>query len=381
MGKIMITVREVAEKDLVVLAEYLPRQLPFKNTTKETWVRRFQIWWALNPAFVSHLPRGWVLEKETSLVGFIGNIPVKFLISGEEKTAVAAVTWYVDPSVRGLISIRLLNEFLNQKSVSLFLFNTDNKDLMKILFKNKFKEYILPLFQTEYFYILDKKKLGTIFNEFIFIERFSNVASIWGIVKRSGLLMRAYFYQKPVVRLGALQEKEYVTSLCTSCDDSFLRIWEPVLQNCDITLSRDTKTLNWIYFSSIKPDQRIVIQCRRSQDNSLAGYMVFDIIRKKTSESGVMKLMDMCIEKNDLRVMTSLLQFALETGERDKAALLELWADNPETDAYLKGNFTMRRVFRHYNFIRFSGSAGVNSESLTVCPSLIAPPRGIDHFF
>jgi hypothetical protein len=108
--------------------------------------------------------------------------------------------------------------------------------------------------------------------------------------------------------------------------------------------------------------------------------MVFDIVRKKTSETGVMKLMDMCIEKNDPRVMTSLLEFALKTGKSNKAALLELWGDTRETDAYLNDNFTMRRIFPHHNFIRFSGSLQVPAESGTVCPSMIAPPRGIDHF-
>ena len=377
----MITVREVAEKDLIRLAEYLPSQLPFTNTTKDTWERRFEIWWATNPAFMPQIPRGWILENELSLVGFIGNIPVKFFISGEEKTAVAAVTWYVHPSVRGLFSIRLLNEFLKQKNMSLFLFNTDNKNLMKILFKNKFKEYILPRFQKEYFNIMNRKKVGFILNEFLFVEKINNYSSLWRVLKRLGSLMGAYVYQKPLVRLDPLQEKAYTTSLCTSCDDSFVRIWEPYLQNCDITLSRDIKTLNWIYFSSIKPHQRVVFQCRRSQDNSLAGYMVFDIIRKKTSETGVMKLMDMCVENNDPRVMTSLLQFAIETGKQKKAALLELWADNQETDTYLRSNFGLGRVTRRYNFIRFSGSPDVNPELLRVCPSLIAPPRGIDHFF
>jgi hypothetical protein len=109
--------------------------------------------------------------------------------------------------------------------------------------------------------------------------------------------------------------------------------------------------------------------------------MVFDIIRKKTTETGVMRLMDMCVEKNDQRVIASLLGFAIETGKKNKAALLELWSDNAETEAYLTGNFTLSREDRHHNFIRVSGVPGEHSDSLMVCPSMIAPPRGIDHFF
>lgn len=370
----MIAVKEVSEKDLVRLADYLLKQPPFFQTTKETWERRFEIWWAANPAFTPHFPRGWVLENETSLVGFIGNVPVKFLVCGEEKTAVAAVTWYVNPSVRGLYSIQLLNEFLKQKNVSLFLFNTDAPNLMKILYKNRFKEYILPRFQTEYLSILDKKKVGFIFKEFRIIKRPS-----WGVIKRLGCLLRVYVYQKPILGEDALQDG-YTTSLCTSCDDSFLKIWKSSLKSGDVTMSRDIKTLNWIYFSSIKPRERIVIQCRRTLDNSLAGYMVFDIIRKKQSETGIMKLMDVCIERNDLRVTTLLLQFAIETGKKNNVSILELWADNPETEIYLKSNFTMRRASQHHNYIKFPDNPEKRPESPPVSPVMIAPPRGVDHF-
>jgi len=370
----MITLKEVTETDLGRLAEYLPRQPPFSHTTQETWKLRFALWWASNPAFTSQIPRGWVLEHENTLRGFIGNVPVTFFMCGEEKTAVAAVAWYVDPSVRGFISIGLLNEFLKQKNASLFLFNTDIKNLMKILYKNKFKEYILPRFETEYLSIVNKKNLGFILKEFRIIKR-----PTWGVLKRIVCLMRVYVYQKSLARSGALSEEEYTTSLCTSCDESFLKLWNSRLDTCDVTLSRDLKTLNWIYFPSARLLERVVIQCRRTQDNALAGYMVFDTVRENPTATGVMKLMDMCCEKNDPDVITLLLQCAIETGKQKNVALLELWADNQETETYLKNNFTLRRAADHHNYFRFS-DAVAQPDSLTICPTMIAPPRGIDHF-
>ena len=376
----MIAIREVSEKDLSRLSDYLPEQPPFLHTIKETWERRFDIWWASNPTFTSQFPRGWVLENETSLLGFIGNVPVKFLICGEEKTAVAAVAWYVDPSVRGLPGIRLFNEFLNQKGASFFLFNTDDQNLMTILYKNKFKEFILPRYQTKYFVILNKKKMGFILIELGILKRFNNFTSLWAMLKQMGSLIFVYLHQKPVVQLSPLQEKEYTASLCTSCDNSFSKIWGSTIDSCDVTLSRDIKTLNWIYFSSIEPSQRLVIQCRRTQDNSLAGYMVFDIRRNNPSETAVMKLMDMCIERNDLNVITSLLQFATETAKQNNVPLLELWALEDGTETYLKSNFAVSRAAQHHNFIKISDILEPQSESLIICPSMIAPPRGTDHF-
>jgi hypothetical protein len=373
----MISIREVTEKDIIPLAEFLPTGLPFKNTTKETWLRRFEIWWSANPAFTDLFLKGWILEKDSSIVGFIGNLPVKFLLCGEIKTAVAAVSWYVDPSIRGLYSLRLFYEYLKQHHASLFLFNSDDENLMNIVTKNKFKDYFVPRFHTKYFFIVNRTKVDYIVRKFLFCGKLPSLPELPAFMTRLGLLTCAYVYQKPVVRMSASPDKEYTISLCTSCDDSFVKIWEPYLSACDVTLSRDSKTLNWIYFSSIHPNKRLVIQCRRSRDNSLAGYMVFDILQKQSSNVGMMQLMDMCLEKHDPQVLASLLAFAIETAKQHNAAFLVLWADSQETEVFFQRNFTLSMGFKQHNFIRFSD---IHNENLTVCPSMIAPPRGIDHW-
>jgi len=76
----MIKLREVQDEDLLPLTEFLPRGFPF--TTKDFWLHRFKMWWTANPAYTPQFPRGWVLENDSTLVGFIGNIPVKFLVRG-----------------------------------------------------------------------------------------------------------------------------------------------------------------------------------------------------------------------------------------------------------------------------------------------------------
>jgi hypothetical protein len=376
----MVTIREIADKDFIPLAEFLPQGLPFKTTTKETWLRRFPIWWARNPAYEPQIPKGWILEHEKKIVGFIGNIPVKFLIRGEIKTAAAAVSWYVDPSVRGLTSIRLFHEYLKQKRASLFLFNTDRSDLIPILVKNKFREYILPQSQTEYGYIINRKNVDILLREFLFLKRFPQGHELLDFFKRLGMVLHAFILQKPVVRSSNFPDQEYTSSLCTFCDNSFSRIWEPYMQSCDVTLSRDTNTLNWIYFSAIDSTKRIVIQCRRSGDTSLAGYMVFDILPKKTTDMAIMYLMDMCFDNNDPQVIASLIAHAIETGRQHKVTLLVVWADSPETEKYFERNFVLRKASQRHNYIRLSQALEENSDSLSICPSLIAPPRGIDHF-
>jgi hypothetical protein len=375
----MIKIREIEEKDIIPLAEMLPQfEPPFSGTPKETWLRRFKNWWTLNPAYTPQIPRGWILENDTKIVGFIGNIPVKFQIRGEERIAVAAVDWIVDPSYR-IYSFDLFIEYLNQKKVSLFLFNTEEKHIIKILKRFKFEEYILPLNQTEYMYIINRKKIDLIFKEFIFNRKAPKLTDFSDILRRLRILLFVYISQKPIIRYEGSPKKDYLTSCCTACDYTFSQIWEPYLATCDITLSREIKTLNWLYFSSIEPSKRVVIQCHRLHDKMLVGYMVFDLERNKTLKTGNMTLKDMCIKDNNPEVLASLLSFAIEIGEQNSVASIVVWADNPAIDTYFRKRFTLSRVTQYRRYLRFSEGSAVDSDHLKICLSLIAPPHGIDH--
>jgi len=363
----MLAVREVEDKDITPLAEFMAKGSPytlakgFPYTTKEFWLSMFEYWWASNPAYTDQFPRGWVLENESTLVGFLGNIPVKFLFCGEGKIAAAANHWYVDPSVRGISSLMLFDKFVRQKSASLFIFRAGNESFTDIMSKYKFEKYFLPVSQKEYVYIINKKKMDYIFLNFLITAKISKISELLELYKKLGFLICAYIYQKPVIQGSVLPDEGYTSSLCTSCDDAFFRIWEPYLNSHDITLSRDAKTLNWLYFPSARLSKRLVIQCRRSCDKTLAGYMVFDIQRLKPSDEGSMHLMEMCIEKNNPEVMASLLSFAIETGKQNQVSLLVVWANNLETEAYFRRTFSMRRAASKYRYFRFSDNPDMRS--------------------
>jgi len=373
----MMKVREVENKDLIPLTEFLPRGFP--ETTKEFWLPLFNWWWTLNPAYTDQMPRGWVLEKNGSIVGFIGNIPVRFLVGGAVKIAAASNSWYVDPLARGIFSIILFNEFLKQKGALLFLFKgEDKKHIKNLLSRYKFEEYILPKSQKEYLYIIDKKKVTNILKTFIFNNRMPKLSKSWEYSKRVGYLLFAYLYQKPLIGGGSHLKETYISSVCTSCDDTFYRLWDKSLNQCAATLSRDPKTLNWLYFSSSKSYKRLVIQCHRACDKTLAGYMVFDLTRNKMLQVGNMQLLDMCIENNDPQVLASLVSFANDLGKQHNAALLIVWANSPEAETYFRSTFIMRRTVQNYRYVRFSNTSEMKSDRDTytnVCLPMIYPPQ------
>jgi hypothetical protein len=372
----MITLREVEDRDLIPLSEFLPGG--FHSTTKKFWLQLFDFWWIKNPAWTPRIPRGWVLDDGANLVGFIGNIPVTFLIHGKPRIAAASNSWYVDPSIRGIYSFRLLNEFMKQRHASLFLFKSNYENLAKILFKYHFKEYILPRNQKEYVYIINKSTIKFNFIKFIFNDKIPKFDTVPELCGRLGSLLFSCVFQKPLVNKKDLPGDEYKTSLSTSCDDAFLTISNPNLRHCDATISRDLATLNWLYFSSSRFNKRMVIQCRRSKDETLAGYLVFDILRDKHSRRGIMQLVDMCIEDNNPSVLKELTSFAIETGKLNKASLLVVWADSQEAETYFQNAFTLRRSVQNYRYVKVSDSPEMNAgkdNSLNVCLPLLYPPQ------
>ena len=267
---------------------------------------------------------------------------------------------------------------MGQHHAALLLFKKDDESLMKIVHNYKFHECILPANQEEYVYIIDKSRVGFIFLRFLLQLRIPAVSEVAGTMKKFGCLVSAYVCQRPLIQDENVPDAAYRSSLCTVCDETFSRLWEPYMRSCDISLSRDTETLNWLYFSSARLYKRVVIQCHRSRDSALAGYMVFDLIRIHPADEAIMKLMDMCVHDSDPEVLASLTSYAIRTGEENNAALLIVWAHDQETEQYFNSAFAIRMHKKYYRYVRFSDTyrAGTGGDNYsTVCLPMIYPPQ------
>lgn len=379
----MVTLRQVEPDDYELLAETLPAGFP--NTTREIWLQRFENWWTLNPAITSEFPRGWVLEERGNISGFIGNIPVKYVIRGETITAAASASWYVEPSLRGIASIRLFREYLSQSNVDLFLFYNNKKDLLKAVFKQGFREYPAHPHPMEYLFIIDrrhvihKKSLIYLLRNYFLPEKADNANALPELLKKLGSFTYSYILEMSSKKIRNSPAGPYTSSLCTECDESFTRLWDPIMESFDVALSRDTPTLNWLYFIAGRRYDRKVIQCRKSTDNALAGYMVFDYLPWNASGGGAMQLVDMCVPTNDRQVLASLISRAIDVGRQNNAPILLLWSNNPDLDESLRMRSAVKWPAGIYSLFKFSRTLEKESSEFTVNSCRINPPRGIDH--
>lgn len=371
----MIKIRLLNDEDLIPLSEFLPRGFP--AVTQKNWLVLFDYWWSKNPAYTHEIPRGWLLEKDNTIVGFLGNIPLHILVQGEVKLAVAANNWYLDPAIRGIYSVSMFNKFINQKNISAFLFKAGKIRFNDFLSRYNFKEFKLPPFQKDYIYIIDKKRINVYSVAFIlFVNLIPGFPGVSELIRRFGLLIRSGILQKPLGQGENAPDAMYTSSICTSCDDSFLSLRRSLHHNGELEIFYDTQTLNWLYFSKRVSSQRIVIQCRRSGDNSLAGYAVFDIPQAAPYSSKKLHLMDICIENDNLQVFQSLISYATELSKQYNIKLLILWANSPIIETYLQSTIILQRSITHYRYIRIlnSDENSIGKDScLKIYSSLIWP--------
>ena len=142
-----VRLREVLFSDFNAVAE-LKRSWGLTPDSPENWERL----WRNNPALRQvefERPMGWVLEVEGRVVGYLGNISLRYRYGERELNAVTSHGLVVEPGYRSL-SLSLVAAFYCQKSADLYLATTAIEATGKIA--RKFKSDALP--QADYATVL-----------------------------------------------------------------------------------------------------------------------------------------------------------------------------------------------------------------------------------
>lgn len=369
-------IRKAEEKDFTELSVLLKEAFPFIPVY--LWKHRFDMWWINNPAKDPSIPYGWILEDNKSeIVGFNGNIPVKYLINGKRGIAAAATSWYVKPQVRGIYSIKLMLEFTKQKNIDLFLNTTPSEKTKKMLPKIGFLHTDLPFNKTEYWYILNNTKvLKLILNKWVKSPRIFSFIRIISFPFKLAIDIIQRIKDKKIFQAN---QHKYRCSLCKCCDESFTKLWEIHKKTKATTLYRDEKNLNWLYFSSAVADKRFVIKCIDTEEDKLTGYFILDINCHSDENIKTMELMDTYLPEVEEKTLLSLISLSIDLAKKHDVAALRLWSINREMNNILKKLIKVRRKYRFGYFYKFNDAIKINLDSLDeheFIPSPVDPDRG-----
>lgn len=308
----MIQIASLRYQDYAKLAVFLEKQN--KKLNADFWLQRFKLWWEQNPAFVEgNTVRGWTILDEDKIVGFMGNIPTKFQLSGKEVFAFNGTNLSVLPEYR----TRSLALFLRQINYSPIVFMTtpsDNmmpifqafkipliprgnnikyhrKSLIAINFKDLLKQQLSPKFRsnkiTEYClmgleWIAAQPILGT------------------GLINCFDLIFKKY--QSHRLKIKETVPNLHVQSILKA-DASFDELWARTKQTCSNTNIRTADIINW----HIQNGNHNMVLFGCYSNDTLVGYAIFRV------ETQLKKLecVDLWIDPQTKNVVEAIINFSI----------------------------------------------------------------------
>jgi hypothetical protein len=216
----------------------------FRRPTQEWWDHL----WSNNPAYDRDWPPGWVIEAaEGRIVGFLGNIPLKYFLRGRQLRVAASSTWVVDKDFRSH-SLYLVSKFIGQRGPDLLLNTTANANASQVFSAMRINKVPLPHYDIALFWVTSpwgfarsvlRKKLMDIRKKLIGVS---------SVTRRSMPLASPL---TPRNLSGALPAdcgvREYRTF-----DGSFDRLWATIQEGPFLVRARDSVTLNWHFRSQLE---------------------------------------------------------------------------------------------------------------------------------
>lgn len=267
-------VRPVIKEDYKALARFLAKETD--GVFQECfWLDRFQYWWDSNPVMSEDICRGWILYGgDREVGGFFGNIPIKYIINGEEKIVCSPTSWYVAEDFKKR-SLELLSPFLKQNRPLLDTTPSEKvaNMLVRLGFRNLEQEWLIK----EAIYPV--RVIG--FWNF-FINRAVTRKSMLFLLKIAGLfvLPSIKIFQKiHELQLPAVDRK-YTIKEIQKFDNSYSSLWDKLKTKYSIMAVRNEAALNWFFFGSRDLlSSRRVIEIKVGE--TLIGYIAVKLVVSK----------------------------------------------------------------------------------------------------
>lgn len=243
--------------------------------------------WSDNPAYLTAsdpLPIGWVLEaKSGAIAGFLGNLPLAYRFRGRTLLAATAHSWVVDGGYRGY-SIGLLDTFLKQASIDLYIFTTVNSAAEAALRAFRLSKVPVGRWDLARFWV--SGYYG--FVRSAMLARSIPSPGVWAVPLAGALWVRDQLWGPAVQERIRANGVDYQVELTTEFGPRFDDFWQTCeLQNRERLLAvRDRETLGWHYRAAIARGNLWITAV--SLRGRLVAYWVVD--RQDLEELGLRRL-------------------------------------------------------------------------------------------
>jgi len=357
----MTRLREAQWEDYKGIAS-LRRSLGLSTNPFKDWIRL----WRENPVFKElegNWPIGWVLESDTGhIVGYLGNIPMRYELEGEKLLAAAASSWVVDSKYRSH-ALGLISKFIHQKIPDFLLDTSATSTAGKAIELFRARKVPTPGYDEVLFWITGYSGFG----RSLFLRKKCPLPNVFGPLV--GFALRAAEslsgHNFPVEK-----STEWRPKTLFSFNDQFDDFWSKIRQQKrKLLVVRDRSTLAWHFEPFFKRNLGWVAVCESGSE--MVGYAVF--IRRDNPETGLKRvnLADIQILDNAPEVLLSLIETGLKQCREKKIDLLEIIGFEEEKRHILKTLGPWTRRFSHCPFYYLTNKK--NLSNLLENPALWDP--------
>jgi len=288
---------------------------------------RWLFLWSENSVFQSAeaWPIGWVLEKDGKVVGYLGNIPLRYWCQGKPLLVAAARGFVVDPECRKH-TLKLIAAFFSQKAPELLLNTTANKVAAKVFKLARSEPLPYADYDESLFWVTSS--VGFLSATFKHLGAPSIVAriaaflaqpvlSIWLKLRGHGPRYRQWAGELTILRVDEIGSE-------------FDELWQRRQVELSQTLlaDRSSASLRWHFGHSGAMARQAQILVAR-QNESLVGYIV--LTRVDSQAIGLKRycVADLFVESDAPEVIDALLELAYTTACKNGIHMVE-WVGFPE---------------------------------------------------
>jgi len=277
--------------------------------------------WKENPALQgrgAELPMGWVLEAETSIVGYMGCIPLLYDYHGRTLLAAAATTLGVLPAYRNH-SLRLVGAFFDLSAPDILIDTTANETAGKV-----FRLFgALPVPQSDYdrvlFWVLQPRAF---LNAYLRKMKYRRAASIGGTLLALPLWCEMGVRQRKPLKYSRTLELTVMSPEQIGAE--FDELWARKTREGKRLIGyRTAEVLHW-HFAGPHPWGAVEFLAGRRK-GKLAGYAALS--REPTPELGLVRarILDVFVENDAPEIIDQLLEHAFQTARGNGSHVLELF--------------------------------------------------------
>ena len=318
-------------------------ELNYRNNLTTLQRTDWENLWKKNPYFSlnNDWTIGWKIVDEDKIVGACLNIPFIFELNNKQILAAVCNNYVIDKKYR-TYSLKLRHLFLNQKNIELFITNSANKNVEKIMEAFKAKKINQFDYQNRLLFISNKTRV--FYNYLIKL-----------------VLNKKNFHKDSLPNniKGNFKKDDLFFIIKESFDDDFIKI-EKQLNTSELRSSKKLEWLQYKYNQYIKKKDLIIIKIFKN--NEFVGYFLIVKAIEKNYNFKKLTIAEIIVLNDDEEILNETIKFCKNLTKKYNFDLIDVIGYKKNIRLALKKQGFIFKKSKNFNFLVKNLNSDLNKD-------------------